>query len=769
MAYGKEYRGEWMLTDDTTPVRFSIYDTTLFVADPNDAIIVPMQMGPDPLIVEVIDNSKDKFKPGIKPKQAQIQVYTENGIDISTFTAGADLRWYVEAKQGTDYIFRGFLMLPEISQPFLPDAVLLNLTASDMLASLKDLPLTDFSSTNPTGPMTLINYFAWALSKTGLVRNIYAAMNIRHGSGVLTNQALFSVAGQYFVTSGLKTDFFYEGQEIIVTNSVSNNGTYRVLSVDNSGVVTQVTIDATITTGESTLGVIFTDTSTASHLYETVYEDAKTFEDSIGKSKNCYDVLEKLIGEDCILTQYAGDWWIFRIDEYDDNLIMVRQWDDLGVFVADLTPATYLKTIGTAETLRYAGALQILQRDRPLNKLIERFNYDTWQEIVCNIDFSRGDFIADVSTEEKKYDLDCWTLREGTPGNYGTVDGTTATIHRKFNGVNYEKERYAVLTPRTTHEGSSITDVTYIESSALPVIEKDKVSVSVNWRLNLGIATGGNGSAILMRLVLNGDDGSWWILGEATTGDGFPKWFNTSGWTVNSAKGVVSIDFDTINEEEWQTQSWEAPPAPVSGNMYIWLNQFNQLSSSDDNKEVWYNNLSVDYNALINGSYQKYSGQHHQVTRPDSGYFAKREEEVFISDSPRKIFKGSMLLLVNGAYVLTSRFYAYNVFNSGNYPGDGYTHPFGEIQAFSVWNQYRNANWIIEGTLHQIGAAWPDLIHKYAISDSHVATNNRYFICTGFTQNWKTGTMKLTLIECYDRILGKIYSDTHEFKYLTNG
>lgn len=766
MAYGKEYRGEWLMMDDTTENRLSIYDTTVFVADPEDAEVIELSMGPNPATTEVIDNSKDKFKPGIKPKQLNIEIYTGNGIGINTFTAGADLRWYVEHTVNSVVEFRGFLMLPEISQPFLPDDVIMNLTASDMLASLKDVPLTDFDGNTPTGPNTILDYIALALSKTGLQRNIYAAMNVRHGTGVTTiDYANFSpgTPDTIFFPFSLYTAF-YPGQQLQVSDPGGlNDGTIFTVEANNGGANLEVTPAPVHDSGRT--NITLTDISSG-HFYENLYVDAKTFEDEIGTCINCYSVLEKILGEDCILTQYAGNWWIIRIDEYDNNLIKVREWNNEGTFIADITPATYLKSIGSTEALQWVSATQTIQRDRPLNKLIEKYDYETPAEIVCNIDFSRGDYIADVSTTEKKYELDCWTLREGFPGAYGSVDGTTATIHRKFNDSNYEKERYVVLTPRTTNESGS-SQPTYIESSALAVDEKDKVSVSVNWRLSAGIATGGNGNARLMRLILAGNDGSYWILGEASTGDGIPKWFDTAGWTLNTAKGDVSLDFDVLNEEEWQTLSWDTPPMPVTGNMYIWLNQFNQLSSSDDNKEIWYNNLSVEYTAFINGSYQKYSGQQHKVTRTDTGYFAKREEQVYISDSPKKLFKGALLIERDSVFVLAEYFYASNVFTAP--PSADYRKPFGEMQALSVWNQYRNANWIHELTIGEIGDNWPDLIHKYEITDAHVSTSNKYFICTGFSQNWKTGAMKLTLIECYDTVLGKIYDDPHEFKYLSNG
>ena len=243
MAYGKEYRGEWMMSDDTTTVRLSIYDTSTTVASSSDTVIVPMTMGPIPFSDSVIDNSKDKFTPGLKPKQATIQVITENGIDIATFTATTDLRWYVEAKIiGGDTIFKGFLVLADMQQPFLPDPNILTLTASDMLGSLRDVPLTDFSSATPTGPKRLIDLICYCLTKTGMNLNVYAAMNVRHGTGnQLIDYANFNSSGYiYFPVTSYGN--FYAGQQLTVdAPGAANNGITYTVVTNNSGANIQVT------------------------------------------------------------------------------------------------------------------------------------------------------------------------------------------------------------------------------------------------------------------------------------------------------------------------------------------------------------------------------------------------------------------------------------------------------------------------------------------------------------------------------------------------
>lgn len=768
MPNARIYRGTWLMMDDTTSVQVDIHDKSVYVFPGDDPEIIPFQTGGNPLVVSVIDNDRKKLTP-IRAKQAKIEIMTENGIDITTFSSGPDNRFYVEITTGANCIFKGFLIAADLSQTFLPHQQTLVLTAADGLGLLRDVPLTDFDGDNPVGKNKIIKYIAWALSKTGNDTSfIKAANNIRHGSGKLTNQALFSVAGQYIVTSGLHTDFFYVGQEITVTNSVSNNGTYRVTAVDNSGVVTTVYIDTTITTGEHTLGVVFTDTSSA-HFYETCYLDAKTFEKEIGESIDCREVLEIILGNDCFLTQYLGDWYIMRIDEYDENLFDFATFENDGTFDSFNEDYDLSKSIGSTEDLRFVNADCSVERERALGFAKLSYNYNSPLENPCNIDFSRGDLTATISATEKRYELDCWTLRAGFPGGYISAGGTTVYLKRIFNDLSYETERYIALTPRTVHESGS-AEPTYIESEGIPVHEKDKFSASIQFRLPTNISTGG-GNFRLFRFILAGDDGSYWILGrpsDTSGSDDTQTWYDTAGWTLNTGRGKTTIDFDTVTETDWQTISWDAPPIPVDGTLYIWINQFNQLAGSDDDKDIYYSDLQFGYIPYINGSYQKYSGQYQKVTRTEPGYLNKVDEEVFMSDSPKKIFKGAMFLLINGAYVLTNRFYTFNVFGE-NYPGDGYCHPYGETQIRSVYNQGIYENWVFTGNVLGLTEMFPDIVHKYSLTDAHPATSDKYFVMVSMEQDWKFGIMNCVFVEVYDRVSMKSYSEEREFKYITNG
>lgn len=682
-----------------------ISDTDNLIDDADEATVYDLQGSGEPATLTVIDNNEDPFT-AILSQQLTINFESTLSITMSTFAQGSDQRWLVHYYIGdnTNTIFKGFLVVDDMSEALLPYPNTVTLTANDGLGLLKEIPLVNADDENPQGYHKISDYLTWALRKTGHGFYLYAAFNIKN---------------------------------ITLVSDIS---------IPNSD---------------------------AEHFFYKNYLEAKTFEDEIGTSLNCYESITRILGEEAKLFQMKGQWWILRVDEMEDPTrgVYVSKFDSSGSFVSNLGEIHFDKSIGFSEDIKLSLEASTVTVSRPHKEVRLNYNFETPREVPCNIDFDRGDVIDDTFPE-KTYALDCWTLREGVPGYYGTVDGTTATIHRQFNSNDYEEERYVVLTARTSFESSSINDATYIESEAIYINEKDKFSTSVDFRLDADIATGGNGNTRLFRAVLNGDDNSWWILGETTTGSGIYQWWNTLVWTVNSAKGDVSVDFDE-DDTEYRTISWEAPPAPVSGSLYLWLNQFNQLNSADDNREIWYTGLQFDYIPFINGTYQKYSGQYHRTTQTGN-YKAKREKEVYISDSPRKLFKGALHYFNGSSYDLSGNFYNAAVYPDGGYPSSDYEHPYGQIQLFDVWNQFRNEMRIVQSTAQGCDLdlldsnSLPDIAHlinKWSLTDSSINLNNKFFTLLHFNQNHDNQEWTGVFREVFDTTKSKDYLN-HEFKYI---
>lgn len=786
--YGREYRLEWIQANvwngttysDITgrTIRVSIYQRSVLIGDGETPEVITMIPTGDPLTIEVVDNDRDKFTP-IKAKQATIRFKSNQnqGHVLETFCDKPDNEWLVHIKDVTssEFIFIGFLMLSDLEQLMQPDPNGITLVASDHLGVLKDIPLSDDDGNYITGKLRFAELIALCLKKTALESDplvpgtnlsISVINNLRIGSGVLVNTGTatgFGIVSANTITLGASmAGFFYPGQRFTVSGTASNNTTFTVISVSVL-LITFVLVAETPISETAAPPVTFTDEHSQGHFYDKGYPHEKTFETEIGESENCYEVLSKILGFDCYLTQYRGKWWIMRVDEFDGNPIYVAQFDPDGVYVSIAADATLVKDIGRLEVVKFANAdLQMLpDRAYRLAKLV--FNYVSPREIICNIDFSRGDLISAVNPLDQTFQVECWTLREGVPGHYGTVDGTTATIHRIFNANSYEQERYITLTPRTTFETSSVDDATYIESQPLPIDVNDKFTASLDFRLTHnqpGIAT-----VRLFRFVLHGIDDSWWILDCDVDGQN-PVWRDTASWTLFSGSGARDVNFET---EGWQTHSIEAPKAPVSGDLYCWINQLNQNSATYDDHDIQFINLNFTYLPYINGSYQKYNGHYNQVTRATTPteWNAALDEEVFMGDAPKKMLKGGIFVNAVSSYALATMFYSSAQFALGPPTDLTFLHPYGWHQIQAVWNQYRDNTRFFSGSVRGLGETWPDLLYKYTLTDINPNYQNRYFMLISFGQDWKSQMWTAVFAECYRISTGRIYTDTFIFKFIS--
>lgn len=747
--------------------------------------IIPLEMDGDPLRIATIDDEEDKFTP-IRGKQAEIKINTNSAIDIDTFCEADDETFYVEIFVDDKIIFRGYLIIPDMEQNFMPDPNIFKLAAVDNLGTLKSQELVDLDGNYPIGKFKLIDYISWALKKTGVIQNINVVNNLKHGSGTFTTEASFSSAGHSFALNASFANKIYKGQKLTISGTANNNGVFTVVdSALFTGLYIVVVHESV--TDESGGTATFSDNSSAAHFYETVYLDAKTFEKQIGLGEDFYTVIRKILLEDSVLFQSKGEWYIIRIDEFEDFSGIFQM--DVSVFNSngefqthDLK--TFAKSVGISEIETFYNEDTVIIPDRAHRFIKETFKYNTPLETICNSDFSRGDFIEDVdptSDEQadgaitaKTFELDDWILMRGYPEAPGSpiANDSTVFIKRLYNVVDYEDSRFIVMTPPSAPNEAS----PYILSCALPVKKLDRFESSVNFRFPSNPTF--NFFAPIFQFALKGIDGSWWLLtisdsdidlGSDAAG---PRWVDTNGWTVNSSLGdyhLITSGTGATDFTKNQLLSYDfrkVPPIPIDGKLYILLHGLN-ISDEDstDNIDVYYSSLSFTYYPFINGSYQKYTGQYHKISQ-DTKNKATRDNEVFMSDSPRILFKGSMLIFNGSDYVLSSFFTDHN---------HSIGRPYGEIQAYAVWNQYRKSARNFDGNVDFLESETEmdsqydgiDLLHKIDLTDIDRNTANRYFMILHYEQDFNMLAMKAYIASLYRTDLGKVYTDTHEFKYIT--
>lgn len=760
MAAAILYDIEFTNTEETF-VKVTIADNS--VQTDETPQVIKLTGGDTPVRVGTIDEEENKFTP-IKSQQAIITFLSDDQYSLKTFADGPDDRFSVTVVYGTSIIFYGFLSLNDNSELFVSGRNEVTLVANDKLAALKDIPLTD-AGENPQGKYTIAELVAMCLKKTGLELELRVINNLKHGSGQLTALATFTSSPNQFITA--ITSFFYPGQKVTITGTASNNITFTVSDV-GQGIVTIVASDDAFI-DETEISATFTDITGDGHFYDTTYLDAKTFEEEIGTCEDCYTVLEKILGYDSFLVQYKERWWICRVDEFDNNELYVAKFSADGLYDSIYTESNLSKNIGFNEDHYFSEERTRVSPTRPLWFVKLIYNFDNPLEIICNQDFDRGDFIEDLADEVnedgvtqnvKSYEAECWESlsKEGGQPNqllyYDQAPLGSASIYVKkffFNDAETYRELIIEAPP------GSGAGLAYIKSQAVRVQSRDKIQFSFDLKYtNTGGSTAYLNTPAMVGLYADSGNIYWWKAYDVTNPEAPQEWelITTSSLVPNWYLGA-SLDKD------WNL-SHTSPPVPETGNLFVYL--INQYGSS---VEAHYSGVQMDVLPFINGSYKSYKGRHHKVQRAETGYLAVLEEEVYISDAERELFKGAMFWLDGSTYKLTRKWYDASKTALG-YPTDlTNVRPFGELQAYAVWNQYRLSNTVFEYSIQGLGDDIPSLPHKYSVTDVSTLSNNRKYLMMTKDMDLKRCTVVGVIEQSYNTEEGKVYTDEHEFKYIS--
>lgn len=739
--------------------------------------IIDLQANGVPLEITVIDNDDDKYK-SVRGKQATIRFNSTANENLSTFAAANsfDKRWMVEADVEDLPIFRGFLILDDSNEPFLSPSNEVVLTASDGLGRLKEGPLTDFDGANPRGYYTMAKLIAFCLRKTGLNLPINVVNNIREESSQpVTMELVFDAPARFFAPLH---PMWVVGRNITISNTGSNNITATITLISGPIVVGPHTgkyiifFDDTIvsTTPETAPAALIEDAG--GHLYNRIYLNAKTFEAAINVSVNGYQALEMMLGESCFVTQEKGEWWIFRVDElarYNEKKVTV--YDEAGEWISNNNPATYNKLVKIDTDIWFSNRQTRVWIAGAHKHIKHTFKYEWPKEIICNIDFNRGDVITapdlNAANSTGDYQIACWQM----VGLFGYAVSSQAFIRRRFE-YGYEKERYLVITPSAVDGGS----VQVAQAEAIDVKAKDKATVSVDFRRPNNIGAGeGNVSYRIMYIWLVDANGEYWHWTNLHGSGTDPRWIgpNVSQGNFPFTQSWV---LDDVDEREWQTFSTDIAPFPATGKLYMGLMQQNWFTNFNDNYDAHYSNFNFEYTSYTNGSYRQYNGHYFKLTQAANAdkYVPVREKDVFIGDAPDSKLKGAMFVKNDTAYPLAGRFYD-GALHTGDVPATALK-PYGEILAYDVFNQYNREFRTFRASLFGLTTDvidaqgridLPGNIHRYQFGDVSQHTANKRFQLLGFEQSIKAHKWTGNFKEVHDSTVEKVMSGI-EFKYLEN-
>lgn len=537
-------------------------------------------------VVEYPSGDGDKFDT-ILACQAKVSLtlYPENPTTFVDLIVSFPDEWKMIAYDDNQVVFVGFLTPGEGRADFQDKPYDLTLSAVDGLRLLKGTPLTKDNGENFTGVNLIIDYVLAILNKTGL------DLNLRLFSSIVEESMQDRTQDQ-------NADTFNQ-TGIHVRSFLKNSSEYY----------------------------------------------------------DCYTVLQRILAEYFTVYQHHGKWVVLRIGELQESVgakIWYTEYNSTGAIVG---AAQYLEdpaAIGRDRKIHPVEVSQFIGSNFAIKYSKYTFKYKIWPEIPTNNKFERGtlfetgtaydtdDLDNDGDTSEvigtyNKYTID--DMEQGIVDLFDLPHPTMTPTSKKF----YRKsiiDQFGVEIQRevvSETEDLGINSDFWMRTEAVPVYVGDKIKISLSKRFSNDFSDNNNKvfTIPVVVYIVSGSDAYYLDnnVGGAQTSTG--KWRQA----VNLA-GQLVLDFAPRQDTtKYNTLSVDSLQIPVDGVLYI---AFKSDGPSSNTGALQYiNDFTFEYYPFIANGYLPVEGDFAQTSQTGS-YKDIVEEEVYISDSAKKVLQGAL-------------------------------------------------------------------------------------------------------------------------------
>lgn len=630
----------------------------------------------------------DKFDPIIS-SEAKLTLYLEttDAQEFDDFIVTFPDEWKMIAYNDDQVIFVGFLTPGEGRAEFQDKPYEITLSAVDGLGLLKGVPLTKDDETNFTGVNLIIDYVIAILNKTGL------GLNLRLFSNIVE-----------------------ESMEDRTQNEQAD-----------------------------------TFNQTALHA-RTFLQNPLTFYD-------CYTCLERILAEYFTVYQWNGKWVILRVGELQANVgakIWHTEYDSAGAIVEVNQNMYNPGAVGRDRLVHPVEVSQSIGSNYAVKSSRYTYNYEVWPELPTNNKFERGTIISnstgpvyelDENGDDKiplnqigtfqDYFIDDWLFGSFPPGptainnlpalNAGVDFPAWRRSSSNIYGVEFNRE---VIIEKST------TETQVLQSAVIPVNVGDRLSITFDFKLSFNFNDQLNIAAVQVYVIPNsGGAPYWWRDGAGITN----KWRRNGA----AAEAIFVNYFDgTDKTKVYKSTSLESQPIPVDGTAYIQL-----LNVMDDGltNQAYFRNFSFTYHPFIAGGYTQIKADYAQTSQ-NANYKDTIDEDVYISDSPKKLFQGA-LYRENLTDLTTPTWKRYSVFESRHFK------ELGELARFN--NNYRRM-WKIDGQFDGLKFTPSDngtileplsFHRQFYFPDSSKLTGHYFVLVPPLTINYSEGRADMNFIE----------------------
>lgn len=774
---GTIYRLNWQSFHETEDIQcyvdISDYDNLIDDGDTED--IVALTPSEFPAQLSIINNSEDPFSP-IRAKQLTIGFVSDSNYSMSTFANGSDQRWGVHYYIGvsTKTVFKGWLVLDDLSEPLLAPANEVTLTATDNLGSLKDVKLTNDEELVLVGKYKIIDIIAYCLKKTGLELDIRVAFNIKQ-SGDETDVTTQNSTDEHFFTQTYLDAYTFEEEIGVLENC------YSVLEK-------VVGPEAFITQSRGQWWIVRIDEIEGQNkgLYVTSFDSDGVFSENRGEKD-----YEKFL--------YMGS--AIQLSEEASTVKATRPNKSVRL--------TY--NYDYPRDLPYNVSLREGDLDTTVSPTQKRYVADGWRllENLSTPTTPTGELFVEIILDSNGYETERYLLLTSpiSPTSNNLAVSHPIEVHKT--------DRFTLSFDTATSTDMTGSALTYTQRVAtIRLVGHDGTywmmdSDGVWYQSN---STWSSNFKDIERQFVPNDTDTTEFYNFSLDSDDIPT------------DGDLYIDFYALNQQvsaiddvdiKFNNINFEYKPF-VDGGYRTYQGQYFECSQTGDYKakvedevftsdgprklcrgafrkiDSWITLYSgaVEFSSpkffTISGYYQThfFKGQILRVTGTTNNNYTTRVTQVEYGigtgltivrvEATTTVESDASTLIEAPRFGLANSFYNAAVYTSGVGGDTTLLHPYGHIQAFDVWNQYNIVKRVVQGTMQGLEldeqdadtlVDCADIIHKWALTDVSNHLISRRFQLLGFNQNHDHQGWTGTFRELVDFRIPKDYT-TIEFKYL---
>ena len=476
-------------------------------------------------------------------------------------------------------------------------------------------------------------------------------------------------------------------------------------------------------------------------LFNQAEVSARTFLKEPGQYENCYDSLKIILQGWAHVVQHNGKWQIVTLAErqYLPGSWYYVDYTSAGVVSSGNTASIVGSNVGSDEVIYPINESQTISSKFANRQVVNQFDYVVPTDLVNNQALQR---LGAFNGAANGYDLVGWTHYKGQPTSQ-SVSSVYAFIKQDVDGFGNMTDRYYVVPIDTTAPNTQLENYIRNNNTDFFVDNGDKISISVTARTKYLELVG---TLYLASLI---------ILKDGASGSSTGDWYSldNSGTWQNTPNSAFAQYPTTANTVEWRTFTVDSVQVPASGTCFLLLGRGDVQVLSN---EVYFKDIKIDLQLSSRGSIFNLTGDKH-INAQTTVFPDTYQGTVQISDSPKKIIKGSLFCTISSVrYLISTSFCRYPNSEVLNWK---------QLINRGKYNQTYRRFWKIEGDFTNETAAPLDLAKRYTFTN--ISPNRKFVLVPSVEEDMLTGNFRATFMEVYkDSNDGTQTGTTDEFNYI---